>query len=100
MYEIYQGNTFYRKLTVPGYTFKKDDIIHIAILQTQMGGILWEDKFTFTEETDSYVINIPASEIEKLLPGILTLEIELTYGKGLVKTNQYELIVKAAGING
>lgn len=100
MYEIFQGNTFYKKLTIPGYTFNKDDVIHIAVLQTTLGGILWEDKHTFIESTDSYIIDIPANETEKLSPGVLILEIELTYGNGLVKTNQYELVIKAAGLNG
>ena len=100
MYIIYRGDTFYKKLSTSGYVFQPDDVIHVAIMQTSMGGILYEKENKITEESTSFIIDIPASETAKLTPGILVLEIELTYGKGLVKTQQYEIVVKADGIRG
>lgn len=98
MFETFRGDTFSKKVSIEGYTLQPDDIIHVAILLSSMGGIIYDSVEKIITETDNYVISIPATETEKLIPGVLTLEIELTYGDGFVKTQQYELIVKADGI--
>lgn len=96
--EIFRGDTFYKSVTAGDYIFQPDDILRVAILNNTIDNIkLYENEIKVTEETTSILVEIPASKTKELKPGILVLELELTY-TGIVKTEQFELLVKADGI--
>lgn len=96
--EIFRGDTFYKSVTAGDYTFQPDDILRVAILNNTIDNIkLYENEIKITEEQTSVLLEIPASKTKELKPGILVLELELTYS-GIVKTEQFELLVKADGI--
>lgn len=98
--EIFRGDTFYKSVTAGDYIFQPDDILRVAILNNTIDNIkLYENEIKITEETTSILVEIPASKTKELKPGFLVLELELTYS-GIVKTEQFELLVKADGING
>ena len=96
--ELFRGDTFYKSVTAGDYIFQPDDILRIAVLNNTVDNIkLYENEIKVTEETTSILVEIPASKTKELKPGILVLELELTYS-GIVKTEQFELLVKADGI--
>lgn len=96
--ELFRGDTFYKSVTAGDYIFQPDDILRVAILNNTIDNIkLYENEIKVTEETTSILVEIPASKTKELKPGILVLELELTYS-GIVKTEQFELLVKADGI--
>ena len=96
--EIFRGDTFYKSVTAGDYIFQPDDILRVAILNNTIDNIkLYENEIKVTEETTSILVEIPASKTKELKPGFLVLELELTY-TGIVKTEQFELLVKADGI--
>lgn len=98
--ELFRGDTFYKSVTAGDYIFQPDDILRVAILNNTIDNIkLYENEIKVTEQTTSILVEIPASKTKELKPGILILELELTYS-GIVKTEQFELLVKADGING
>lgn len=98
--ELFRGDTFYKSVTAGDYIFQPDDILRVAILNNTIDNIkLYENEIKVTEQTTSILVEIPASKTKELKPGILVLELELTYS-GIVKTEQFELLVKADGING
>lgn len=98
--ELFRGDTFYKSVTAGDYIFQPDDILRVAILNNTLDETkLYENEIKVTEEQTSILVEIPASETKELKPGILVLELELTYS-GIVKTEQFELLVKADGING
>lgn len=99
--EVFRGDTFMKKFSPKGYTMQKDDVIRMAVLQSTISGSpIWDITIKIDEETPYVILEIPKSDMEKLPIGLFTLEIELTYGGGLVKTEQYEFDVKADGIHG
>ena len=96
--ELFRGDTFYKSVTAGDYIFQPDDILRIAVLNNTVDNIkLYENEIKVTEETTSILVEIPANKTKELKPGILVLELELTYS-GIVKTEQFELLVKADGI--
>ena len=96
--ELFRGDTFYKSVTAGDYIFQPDDILRVAIFNNTLDEIkLYENEIKVTEETTSILVEIPASKTKELKPGILVLELELTYS-GIVKTGQFELLVKADGI--
>lgn len=98
--EIYRGDSFYKRVSVEDYIFKPEDVLRIAILLSTVSDYkLYEQTIEINEEKESVLVEIPASKMRDLTPGSLVLELELTYAGGLVKTEQYELIVKADGIH-
>lgn len=97
--ELFRGDTFYKSVTAGDYIFQPDDILRVAIFNNTLDETkLYENEIKVNEETNSILVEIPASKTKELTPGILVLEFELTYGGGVVKTEQHELIVKADGI--
>lgn len=99
-YTKFRGDTFYKKITAPGYTFQKGDILRVAILNDAVSCYkLYENEIIVDEEKDAIIIEISKTEMAKLPTGILILEFELTYS-GIVKTEQFELEIKADGIRG
>lgn len=98
--ELFRGDTFYKSVTAGDYVFQPDDILRVAILNNTLDETkLYENEIKVMEEQTSILVEIPASKTKELKPGILVLELELTYS-GIVKTQQFELLVKADGING
>lgn len=98
--ELFRGDTFYKSVTAGDYIFQPDDILRVAILNNTLDETkLYENEIKVMEEQTSILVEIPASKTKELKPGILVLELELTYS-GIVKTQQFELLVKADGING
>ena len=96
--ELFRGDTFYKSVTAGDYIFQPDDILRVAIFNNTLDETkLYENEIKVTEETSSILVEIPASKTKELKPGILVLELELTYS-GVVKTEQFELLVKADGI--
>lgn len=96
--ELFRGDTFYKSITAGDYIFQPDDILRVAILNNTVDNIkLYENEIKITEEQTNILLEIPASKTKELKPGILVLELELTYS-GVVKTEQFELLVKADGI--
>ena len=96
--ELFRGDTFYKSVTAGDYIFQANDILRVAILNNAVDNIkLYENEIKITEEQTSILLEIPASKTKELKPGILVLELELTYS-GIVKTEQFELLVKADGI--
>lgn len=99
--EIFRGDTFYREL-VPNqnYKFQKDDIIKVAVMvNTDSENHLFDDTITVEEESEKMDILIPPEKTANFEIGDLILEIEVTYGGGIVKTQQYILEVKEDGIH-
>ena len=97
-YTKFRGDTFYKQITAPGYTFQKDDILRVAILSdTVSGNKLYENEIVVDEEKDAIIVEISKTKMAELPLGILVLEFELTYS-GIVKTEQFELEIKADGI--
>ena len=99
--EIFRGDTFYREL-VPNqnYKFQKDDIIKVAVMvNTDSENHLFDDTITVEEESEKVDILIPPEKTARFEIGDLILEIEVTYGGGIVKTQQYILEVKEDGIH-
>lgn len=99
--EIFRGDTFYREL-VPNqnYKFQKDDIIKVAVMvNTDSEKHLFDDTITVEEESEKVDILIPPEKTANFEIGDLILEIEVTYGGGIVKTQQYILEVKEDGIH-
>lgn len=99
--EIFRGDTFYREL-VPNqnYKFQKDDIIKVAVMvNTDSENHLFDDTITVEEESEKVDILIPPEKTASFEIGDLILEIEVTYGGGIVKTQQYILEVKEDGIH-
>ena len=96
--ELFRGDTFYKSVTAGDYIFQANDILRVAILNNTVDNIkLYENEIKITEEQTNILLEIPASKTKELKPGILVLELELTYS-GIVKTEQFELLVKADGI--
>jgi hypothetical protein len=97
--ELFRGDTFYKKITSNDYTFKVGDQLHIAVLENSYSNrYLHEQVIKIESETSDVVFEIPSKETSNFPVGILLLEIELTSISDIVKTNQYELTVKADGI--
>ena len=96
---LFRGDTFYKKITSNDYAFKVGDKLHIAVLENSYSNrYLHEQLIEVKSETEDVVLEILPDETSKFPVGILLLEIELTSTSGIVKTNQYELTIKADGI--
>ena len=96
--ELFRGDTFYKSVTAGDYIFQPDDVLRVAIFNNTIDETkLYENEIKVTKETSSILVEIPASKTKELKPGILVLELELTYS-GVVKTEQFEHLVKADGI--
>lgn len=99
-YVMYRGDTFCKKILANnGYVFQPNDVLRVAILtDTVTGNKIWDDEIKVETETDSIILEIPKEKTAKIEPGMWILEFELTYG-GVVKTQQFGLVVKADGIH-
>lgn len=96
---IYRGDTFLQKIKAENYTFEIGDKLHIAIMNNEYSkNYLYETIIEIKEKNDSVNLEISADDTSKFEIGDLLLEVELTTISGIVKTNQYELQVKADGI--
>ena len=96
--EYFRGDTFLKNIKAQNYTFQEGDKIHIAILKNAYSKeYLYEEVIEVDGATDTISLEISAEEMAKLPVDKLLLEIELTTGD-IVKTHQYDLVIKADGI--
>ena len=99
-YVMYRGDTFCKKVSALDYKFQPKDVLKVAVLtDTITGNKLYENEIKVETETDSIIIEIPREKTAEISPGMWILEFELTYS-GVVKTQQFGLVVKADGIHG
>lgn len=97
--ELFRGDSFIKKI-VSNYEFRTGDKIHIAVMKNAYSKkYLHEQTITIQNNTNEINFEILPSETDKFPIENLLLEIELTTIDGIVKTNQYELNVKADGIH-
>ena len=95
----FRGDSFLRRITSSNYTFKNDDILHIAILLNAYSEEYLFEKIIEVKEDTNYIdLEITAEEMSKLPIGKLLLEIELTTNDGFVQTHQYDLEIDKDGI--
>ena len=96
--ELFRGDSFIKKIT-SNYQFKTGDKLHIAVMKNAYSkDYLHEQIIEVKANTNEINFEILPSESDKFPIEKLLLEIELTTTDGIVKTNQYDLIVKADGI--
>ena len=100
MFNILRGDTFLKAFKpTKEYTFQIGDKIHVAVLLDKCSkNYLYENVIIFDKETKDVDILIPPEATSKFELGNLLLEIEVTYGDGIVKTQQYTLNVEGDGI--
>lgn len=99
--EMFRGDTFLKEIFSEDYEFKPNDQMHVAVLKSAYSDkFLYEKKIIIDKETNKVELEIPPKETSQFPTEKIILEIELTTKDGFVKTNQYELDVKADGING
>ena len=97
--ELFRGDSFIKKI-VSNYEFRTGDKLHIAVLKNPYSKkYLHEHTIIIQNNTNEINFEILPSETDKFPIEKLLLEIELTTIDGIVKTNQYELNVKADGIH-
>lgn len=95
---LFRGDTFFKKI-VSSYKFRVGDTLNIAVMRNAYSReYLHEQTINVQAETNEINFEILPSETDKFPIDDLLLEIELTTVDGIVKTNQYELEVKADGI--
>ena len=96
--EYFRGDTFLKNIKAQNYTFQEGDKIHIAILKNAYSKeYLYEEVIEVDGATDTISLEISAEEMAKLPVDKLLLEIEMTTSD-IVKTHQYDLVIKADGI--
>ena len=96
--ELFRGDSFIKKIT-SSYQFRVGDKLHIAVMKNAYSkDYLHEQTIEVESNTNEINFEILPSESDKFPIEKLLLEIELTTNDGIVKTNQYDLIVKADGI--
>ena len=96
--ELFRGDSFIKKITST-YQFRVGDKLHIAVMKNAYSkDYLHEQTIEVKSNTNEINFEILPSETDKLPIEKLLLEIELTTNDGIVKTNQYDLEVKADGI--
>ena len=96
--ELFRGDSFIKKITST-YQFRSGDKLHIAVMKNAYSrDYLHEHTITIQNNTNEINFEILPSETDKFPIEKLLLEIELTTIDGIVKTNQYDLQVKADGI--
>lgn len=96
--ELFRGDSFIKKIT-SSYQFRVGDKLHIAVMKNAYSkDYLHEQTIEVKSNTNEINFEILPSESDKFPIEKLLLEIELTTNDGIVKTNQYDLIVKADGI--
>lgn len=97
--EYFRGDTIFKELEVDNYKFQKDDIIKVAVMVDEdCTNHLFDDTIVIQEEQNTVLITIPPEKTSQFQIGTLILEIELTYGGGIVHTEQYPLEIKGDGI--
>ena len=97
--ELFRGDSFIKKIISEDYEFRLGDKIHIAVLKNAYSReYLHEQTIDVQSETNEINFEILPSETDKFPIEKLLLEIELTTTDGIVKTNQYDLQIKADGI--
>lgn len=96
--ELFRGDSFIKKIT-SNYQFRSGDKFHIAVMKNAYSrDYLHEQTIEIKSNTNEINFEILPSETDKFPTEKLLLEIELTTTNGIVKTNQYDLEVKADGI--
>lgn len=96
--ELFRGDSFIKKIT-SSYEFRSGDKLHIAVMKNAYSrDYLHEQTIEIEANTNEINFEILPSETDKFPIEKLLLEIELTTTDGIVKTNQYDLIVKVDGI--
>ena len=96
---LFRGDTFLKALRPNDYKFQVNDKIHIAVMVNEYSkDYLFEEVIEIKQEQETIDIEIPASKTSTFEVGTLLLEVEITYGDGIVKTQQYELEVREDGI--
>ena len=99
--ELLRGDSFVKQIKPKGYKLKPGDKIHIAVMKNAYSEeYLHEQVIEIQEETDGIIFEILPSETDNFPINKLLLDIVLTYGDGIVKTNQYSIEMKADGIHG
>lgn len=97
--ELFRGDSFIKKI-ISTYEFRIGDKLHIAVMKNAYSKkYLHEQTITIQNNTNEITFEILPSETDKFPIEELLLEIELTTNDGIVKTNQYDLDVKADGIH-
>lgn len=96
--ELFRGDSFIKKIT-SSYQFRVGDTLHIAVMKNAYSrDYLHEQLIEIESNTNEINFEILPSETDNFPIEKLLLEIELTTIDGIVKTNQYDLEVKADGI--
>ena len=96
--ELFRGDSFIKKIN-SNYQFRNGDKLHIAVMKNAYSrDYLHEQTIEIKSNTNEINFEILPSETDKFPIENLLLEIELTTTNGIVKTQQYELKVKADGI--
>lgn len=96
--ELFRGDSFIKKIT-SNYQFRVGDKLHIAVMKNAYSkDYLHEQLIGIQNQTNEINFEILPSETDKFPAEKLLLEIELTTVDGIVKTEQYDLIVKVDGI--
>lgn len=96
--ELFRGDSFIKKIT-SSYQFRFGDTLHIAVMKNAYSrDYLHEQLIEIESNTNEINFEILPSETDNFPIEKLLLEIELTTIDGIVKTNQYDLEVKADGI--
>ena len=100
IFELFRGDTFLKQFD-SDYTFRVGDKLHTAVMNNAYdNAYLFEKTIEFTEETNSFVLEMSPERTKTFPIQRLLLEIELTMRDGFVRTNQYTLNVKVDGIRG
>lgn len=98
MFETFRGDTFFKKI-VSSYKFEVGDKLHVVVMRNAYSrDYLHEQTIEIQNDTNEINFEILPSETDKFPIDNLLLEIELTTSSGIVKTQQYQLKVKADGI--
>ena len=97
---LFRGDTFLKTLRPNNdYKFQVGDKIHFAVMVDEYSkNYLFENIINVETETETVDILIPPEKSATFDVGNLLLEIEITYGDGIVKTQQYQLEIREDGI--
>ena len=97
--EHFRGDTIIKKIVSDNYQFRKGDKMKVAILKkVKDESYLYDNVITIDQDTNEFILEIPAKDTANLPTGKLLLELELTNIDGLVTTKQHEIFIKADGI--
>ena len=96
--EFFQGNTFFKKIVPDGFDLKIGDVFRFAMMRNEFTEHFHDGEIKVESENQEIIIEIESEKTKTFPIGKALLEVELTTIDGIVKTNQYEIEVKAVGI--